>query len=116
VLRLLADEDFNGDITRGLRYHRPDLDLIRVQDIGLRSAPDQVVRERAALDDRQLLTHDVRTMRDFAYQRVQQGEPMPGVFVVEQDFSVGQAIEDILLLVECSIQGEWEAQVLHLPL
>jgi hypothetical protein len=25
-------------------------------------------------------------------------------------------VEDILLLVECSLEGEWEGQVLYLPL
>ena len=41
---------------------------------------------------------------------------MPGVFVVEQDFPIGRAIEEILILVECSLQGEWDGRVLHLPL
>lgn len=35
MLRLLADENFNGDIVRGLLLQKPDLDVIRVQDVGL---------------------------------------------------------------------------------
>ncbi len=35
MLRLLSDENFNGDIVRGLFLRRPDLDLDRVQGIGL---------------------------------------------------------------------------------
>lgn len=36
MLRLLSDENFNGgDIVRGLLLRQPDLDLVRVQDIGL---------------------------------------------------------------------------------
>jgi len=34
MLRLLSDENFNGDIVRGLFLRQPDLDLLRVQDIG----------------------------------------------------------------------------------
>lgn len=41
---------------------------------------------------------------------------MPGVFVIEQELPIGQAIDDLLLLAECSEAGEWEGQVLHLPL
>lgn len=41
---------------------------------------------------------------------------MPGVFEVPRDLSLGGAIEDILLLAECSIEGEWEGQVRYLPL
>ena len=36
MLRLLSDENFNGDIVRGLGLRQPDLDLLRVQDVGLR--------------------------------------------------------------------------------
>ena len=93
MLRLLIDEDFKHDSTRGLRYHSPVLDLIRVQDIGLRSAPDSVVLDRAAREGRLVLTHDASTMGVFAYERVRLGEPMPGVIVVEQDLPIGQAIE-----------------------
>ena len=35
MLRLLADENFHGDIVRGLLLRQPDLDLVRVQDVGL---------------------------------------------------------------------------------
>ena len=31
MLRLLADENFNGDIVRGLLLRQPDLDIVRVQ-------------------------------------------------------------------------------------
>lgn len=35
MLRLLSDENFNGDIIRGLLLRYPTLDLLRVQDVGL---------------------------------------------------------------------------------
>ena len=41
---------------------------------------------------------------------------MPGVFEVGRNVSIGTAIEDILLLAEYSIEGEWEGQVRYLPL
>jgi hypothetical protein len=41
---------------------------------------------------------------------------MPGVFEVSRAVPVGRGIEDILLLAECSLDGEWEGQVRYLPL
>lgn len=41
---------------------------------------------------------------------------MPGVFEVNRTVPIGVAIEDILLIVECSLPGEWENQVRYLPL
>ena len=38
MLKLAADENLNGAIVRGLLRRRSDLDLIRVQDAGLRCA------------------------------------------------------------------------------
>ncbi len=43
MLRLLADENFNGYIIRGLLYRRPDLALVRVQDVGLGEADDPTI-------------------------------------------------------------------------
>ena len=41
---------------------------------------------------------------------------MPGVFEVGSDASVGPAIDDLLILAQCSHEGEWEGQVRYLPL
>jgi hypothetical protein len=41
---------------------------------------------------------------------------MPGVFEVGRNVSIGQAIEDVILLAECSLEDEWEGQVRYLPL
>ena len=58
-----------------------------------------------------LLTHDVTTMRAYAYARISAGLPMPGVFEVSQELPIGIAIEEILTLAECSLDGEWKGQV-----
>jgi hypothetical protein len=116
VLRLAADENFNNDIVRGLLRRNPDLDITRVQDSGLSGADDPLVLAWAAEEGRILLTHDVTTITRYAYERVIAGQPMPGVFEVSRAVPVGLAIEDILLLAECSLNGEWEGQVRYLPL
>jgi len=116
VPRLAADENFNYDIVRGLIRRKADIDLVRVQDAGLSGASDPEVLEWAARQDRVLLTHDVSTLSKHAYERVAAGQPMPGVFEVGTGLSVARAIEDLLLIVECSFEREWDAQVRYLPL
>jgi len=116
MLRLAADENFNNDIVRGLLRRKPELDIVRIQDVGLSGADDPAVLEWAAREGRVLLTHDVTTMTRYAYERVRAGRSMPGVFEVGRAVSIGRAIEDILLLAECSFNGEWEGQVRYLPL
>lgn len=116
MLRFAADENFNNDIVRGLVRRQPALDIARVQDVGLRGADDPTVLEWAAEENRVILTHDVATMTVHAYARVERELPMRGVFEASLSLSVGRAIEDILLLAECSFDGEWEGQVRYLPL
>jgi hypothetical protein len=115
-MRFVIDEDFDNDILRGVQRCIPGLNIVRVQDIGLSGANDSKVLEWAAKNQRVLLTHDVSTMRKHALNRIQAGFPMPGIFTVPQDLPVSRAIEDIVLLAECSLDGEWEGQIRFLPL
>lgn len=114
--RFAADENFNNAILRGLLRRNPNIDIVRIQDVGLSGAHDSEVLEWCAYKGRILLTHDVSTITYYAYERIRAKKAMPGVFEVGNDVFTGTAIEDILLLADCSIEGEWEGQVRYLPL
>ena len=116
MLRLLSDENFNNNIVRGILRQNPDVDIVRIQDVALSGADDPVILEWAAQQGRVLLTHDVNTITKYAYDRIETGQAMPGVFEVNRTASIGPVIADILLLVECSLEGEWEGQIIYLPL
>ncbi|HEY7313768.1 MAG TPA: DUF5615 family PIN-like protein [Gemmataceae bacterium] len=117
MLRLATDADFDGRVYRALLRELPELDMVRVQDVGLRTAEDPDVLAWTATEGRILLTHDRRTMVGFAYQRVQSGLPMPGVFVIRnRPNQIGQMVEDILVPVLCSEQDEWKDRVQFLPI
>ena len=116
MTRFLADENFNNQIVRGALRQSPETDIVRVQDVTLSGADDPTVLAWAAQAGRIVLTHDVATMTTFAYQRIQAGLSMPGLFEVNRRVPVGLAIEEIILIAECSLEGEWEGQVRFLPL
>lgn len=115
ALRFLSDENFNGYITDGL-LSQASIDVVRVQDVGLSGKSDPEALMWSAESGRMLLTHDFRTVPHYAFERVRRGLPMPGVVLVPQSLAPGRAISDIQLLDECSLEGEWEGQVLYLPL
>lgn len=102
-------------VVRGLFRRSPKIDIVRVQDVGLSGKDDPTILDWAAQEGRILLTHDVSTITRYAYDRVRQGQTMPGVIEVSLDAPVGRVIEDILVLVECSQEGELEGQVQYLP-
>jgi len=112
MLKYLGDEDFNHRIVRGLRRRLATLDVVRVQEVGLSAQPDDEVLAWAADDGRLILTYDAATMIDFAYQRVAHGLLMPGVLAVSQHLPIGDVTEQLILLAECSYEGEWSGQVI----
>lgn len=64
MIRLAADEDFNNNIVRGLLRRKPDLDIVRIQDVGLSGADDPAVLEwcaRAARTANPRCLHDDTT-------------------------------------------------------
>jgi hypothetical protein len=115
-MRLAADENFKSQIVTGLRRRKPWLDVVRVQDAGLEGADDPTVLDWAAREGRILITHDIATISRYAYDRVLAGLPMPGVFKIHPFLPTAQVIEELLLLIELSEEGEWEGQVVYIPL
>jgi len=116
VIRLVVDQNFNEHILGGLVRREPALDWVHVRDIGLAASSDPMILEWAAAENRVLLTHDRRTIPGFAYARVNQGLPMPGVFLVDDAVPVGQAIEEIHLAVHCLAPEECRSLVKFFPL
>ena len=115
MLRFIADENFNNYIVRGLLRRNSGLDIVRVQDVGLGGADDPAVLAWAAANGRLLLTHDTATVPVFADRRVVERKPMPGVVIAPRQVAIGHAIDAILLLAECSHEGEWEGKTVFLP-
>lgn len=116
MIRFGADENFNLLIVRGLKRRQPELDILLVQDVGLRSEDDPVILAWAADDGRVILTHDIRTMPRFATQRIESGQSMPGLIVVPDQMPIGPAIADLLLIAACTESEEWEGRIEYLPL
>jgi predicted nuclease of predicted toxin-antitoxin system len=77
MLSLLADENLDATIMRGVLRRIRDIDVVRAQDVGLTGADDSKVLAWAAEHGRVLVTHDVETVRRFALERVHAGLLIP---------------------------------------
>lgn len=116
MIPLLADEDFDGRMVRGLfRRFDQSIDLLRVQDVGLSGASDEKLLEWAVDHRRLLLTHDRRTMPRHVRDRLAEGQAVPGVIFVRTDAPIGRCIDNIALLLECSSEAEWLNRIVYLP-
>jgi hypothetical protein len=116
LVRLAADENFNGHILRGLQRRLPGLDVRRLQDILPEETDDEAVLAWAADSGRILLTHDFSTLIGFAYERLQRGGSVPGVLAVRSDCPIGRAIDDLFLLLAASLPTELADRIVYVPL
>lgn len=101
MLHLLMDENFDQRILHRLKLRIPSLDAMSVQDTPRRGLQDPPLLQEAAALQRVLVTRDLKTMPRYAYARVAAGEPMPGVMALPDALPIGQAIEQLHLVVEC---------------
>ncbi len=116
MIHLLADENFNNRILRGVWRKNPEANITRVQDTDMYEAPDPTLPEWAAQNKYVLLSHDADTLPGFAYDRVNVGLPMTGIILVERPYNYEVIIENLLLIIGASEIEDWVNRVEYLPL
>jgi len=117
LVRFIADEDLDARVVATFRNlaqaYELQIDVVRVQDVGLMGASDPVILEWAAQNDRVVLTHDRRTMVPHAWDRISDGLPIAGVVLVRRHHSpsnAGHAIANEVALRESENRG-WDNEI-----
>lgn len=116
TVRFLADENIGSDLVLGLRRRVEAVDIVRVQDVGLRTLDDPAILEWAAGEGRSLVSHDLKTVPGYAHERIAAGLPMPGVFLLRATVGIAVAIDELALIAEASDAADWAGKVVYLPL
>ncbi len=116
MIRFLTDENFNFHILNGVRRRLPSLDILRIQDAGLRTFRDPLILEYASSENRIVLSHDIRTMETYALARLNADKSMTGLLLIHQHLPIGVAVDEIVLIAECSRDDEWNGIIRYLPL
>jgi predicted nuclease of predicted toxin-antitoxin system len=115
MLKLLVDENLDQRIVRGLHLRLPGLVYTVVQETGLRGGSDAALLEWALDNQHMLVTHDRRTMLQAVHERVRSQQRTACVVVVKKELPLVRAIEDLVLLLECSTESDLENQVVFIP-
>ncbi len=116
MLRILIDQDFDHDILRGLIRRLPKLDFVTAFEVGLSEVEDPKILIWAAAEKRILLTHDRKTMPGHFAALLLKNENLSGVFIVPRRLPIGQAIDELEIMITCSRLEEWENIIKILPL
>jgi len=116
-VKLLADENFDNDILRGLVRRDPAFDVIRVQDLPeIAGQDDPTVLFWATSINRILLTHDLSTMIPALHEYLRDAVGCTPIVMVPDSLPISIAIEEILLLDQFAIDSDWIAGVIYLPI
>jgi Domain of unknown function (DUF5615) len=114
-IRFQGDEDLKRAIVDGVLRREPSVDFQTPQEAGTLGAADQALLEKCALENRVLVTHDLKTMpRHFA--KFIARRPSPGVLLIPQRLSIGAAIESLVLIWNSYDASEWRNRICYLPL
>jgi hypothetical protein len=114
-LRLLTDENIDADVISGVLRRGADIEFERVQAAGLMGAADPEVLEWAAVNKYILLTRDRKTMPRYALERLRSNLPMGGLFVVPPEASLGDVIDELVRIADCSSLSDWNGEIVYLP-
>jgi hypothetical protein len=115
MIKILADQNFNADILRGLKDRISKLDCLATYEIGFQKYTDDKLLDWAAEENRIILTHDAKTFPIFAAEKMAKGEKMCGVIIVPTKMPIGQAIDDLELIILGRFENEWENTITRLP-
>jgi hypothetical protein len=61
------------------------------------------------------MTHDIETMRKYAYERVAAGLALSGVLLIRGDAPIGRVIDDLLMVAGASDPMDWAQRVEFVP-
>ena len=113
--RFQADADFNQKIVSGLRRREPSIDFLGARDGDVIGKSDPIVLRIASEAERILVSHDRKTMPGHFAKFIEDCSS-PGLIIVSQEFDIGAAIEDLLLIWATTDRNEWVNRIGYLPI
>ena len=113
--KLLADADLNPRIVAGLRRREPTIDFLDAYAGGTVDLPDPEVLLLGAASDRVVVSCDRNTMIRRFWELVAV-RSSPGLIIVRQRLSIGEAIEQLRTVWGAADEDEWRGKVIYLPL
>ena len=114
-IRFQADNDLKFGIVKAVRRREPAIDFASAQEADLEGVGDPELLERAAREDRVLVSHDRRTMLEHFRAHLATGKSSPGVLIVSQGAPIGVVAEAILFVWSLCDPLELRNQAHYLP-
>ncbi|NJK70530.1 MAG: DUF5615 family PIN-like protein [Microcoleus sp. SU_5_3] len=118
TLKYLIDENVDPIYPSQIRIKQ--LELI-IRAIGEPFTPAKGTKDPAILEwceeyDFILVTNNRKSMPGHLKEHLQANRHIPGIFILNANLSIGQNIDELILIAECSFVNEYQDRIIHLPL
>ncbi len=117
-LKYLIDENVDPLYPTHLRLKQPDLNILVIGDplTPSKGTKDTVILCWCEEYDFILVTNNRRSMPVHLQEHLQKNKHIPGIFILNPHLTIGQNIEELILIAQGSYQDEYQDQIIHLPL
>lgn len=117
-IRYLLDENVNPRLRRGLLQRSPGITVWQVGDPG---APELGTLDPDILawcesNGFTLVTNNRASMPVHLHEHVMAERSVPGIFLMSSQLSMGDTIEELVLIWEFSEPGDYRNQIIYLPI
>jgi len=116
--RYLLDEDTPHAIRDQLLRREPDMEILAVGDdtAPALGTPDPELLQWIEREGYVLVSRNRRTLPQHLREHLETGSHVPGIFLLRRRYSLGQIIEDLMLIWDAGRPEEYRDRVEYLPL
>ncbi|NEP55460.1 MAG: hypothetical protein F6K31_00135 [Symploca sp. SIO2G7] len=118
TLKYLMDENVDPVYAQQLRRREPDISIrvVGEPDTPAKSTLDPEILNWCEDTDFILVTNNRTSMPVHLGDRIAQNRHVPGIFILNADMSIGDNLNELIIIAKGSFDDEYQDQIIHLPL
>jgi hypothetical protein len=118
TLKYLMDENVDPVYFKQLRRRKPDLVVWAVGEPNCpaKGTLDPDILIWCEVNNFILVTNNRTSMPVHLIDHLKENRHIPGIFILNSGMSIGETLDELILIAECSFETEYQDQIIHLPI
>lgn len=114
-MNFLADENLSRRFVNAIKRHNMDINIVRVQEVGLLGMDDTAVLDWAVDKNHILITKDRATIPSLVAQRLAEDIPSPQILIIRPGAQLNEILNMVEAIVVYGRQTDWQYPVRWIP-
>ncbi|MEM7128525.1 MAG: DUF5615 family PIN-like protein [Chloroflexota bacterium] len=117
-IQYLLDENLNPRMRNAMMLAAPQITVLRVGDADVPSlgTKDPEILVWCEEHNFILVTDNRTSMPVHLADHIAEGKHCPSIFVLPPDYSIGEIVDELILIYEASLSTEYQDQIRFLPI